>query len=567
MVSDQTIKLALQIAGQEKADQLAKSLEKIEDAGEQAARGVHKLDDATTKAGKATTNFGHTAMQTGRVVQDFAQGGLGGALNNIEGFTLAVGLGPGAAGALTLLGVAAYAAGPAVKSFVASVMDGSNEVPPLANAVDQLAATLKKNGDQLDELRKKQTLTNTEAVKYATLTTNQIALESQLERAREAAALKKKVDALRDPAATEAAKARADSLQGEFGGQVDALKQAARGAALADNPAVAEADARYRTALEAERTAIANRVMFTDRDRANFGREAEKLRKAAQDARKKITDAADAVVDRAVGEGDAAALDVLVGAAGRRPDLFNAGQRQGLARGVAAPGRAADDAERTAEGQRIEKLSKERVEFAQEEEEAAKDLLDAGVRADRERAEKEQEARDKVAAKGMAEQAKAAREAQDDATQRFKANTGIDEAAVAFAAQAFAAGGDVDPRTGRRTGRDPFVALAGDVTAGARQAGLAPEEARGAGAAIAGQAFSQVGEIIEANRQGLAASGRGLDATTINQQAIAATLLAVQQANGRIEQVEARARELLGLAQDQVRIGRPNRGTNLRRGR
>jgi hypothetical protein len=72
------------------------------------------LGESTNKM----AGFGQSALQTGRVVQDFAQGGLGGILNNIEGLTQAMGGGAGLAGTLTLVGVGFMLLKPHIEEIV-----------------------------------------------------------------------------------------------------------------------------------------------------------------------------------------------------------------------------------------------------------------------------------------------------------------------------------------------------------------------------------------------------------------------------------------------------------------
>lgn len=102
----------------------------------------------TAKAKSGLAGLGQTGLQTGRVIQDFAQGGIGGVLNNIEGFTQAVGLGPGAAGALTILGVVAFVAGPHLLTLAKSLGLITDAAKPATTEVDAL-----KN--RIEELNKK----------------------------------------------------------------------------------------------------------------------------------------------------------------------------------------------------------------------------------------------------------------------------------------------------------------------------------------------------------------------------------------------------------------------------
>jgi hypothetical protein len=139
------------------------------------ASAVNKVADATTKATKGMAGLGQAGLQTGRVIQDFAQGGIGGVLNNIEGFTQAVGGGPGLAGALTGLGVAFFLVKPFVNEFMDSmapekvhkIVTGMEalqekikeiEAKPIKAGVDLVELDLAKK--KLDELTKAQNALN-----------------------------------------------------------------------------------------------------------------------------------------------------------------------------------------------------------------------------------------------------------------------------------------------------------------------------------------------------------------------------------------------------------------------
>jgi hypothetical protein len=111
--NDEVIRLLLDMGlSKDNVQNVAAALKDLE-AGK-AALGVDK-------ATKSSANMGQSLLQTGRIVQDFAQGGLGGILNNIEGFTAALGLGSGLAGLFTVIGVAAALAMPKVKEFFGGI--------------------------------------------------------------------------------------------------------------------------------------------------------------------------------------------------------------------------------------------------------------------------------------------------------------------------------------------------------------------------------------------------------------------------------------------------------------
>lgn len=115
------------------------------EANEAAARSLEKVDAAAKKAGSGVAGFGQSALNAGRFVQDFTQGGIPGILNNIEGLTAALGLGSGLAGVFTIAGVAAYV----FKDQLMEVFRDLTFAPkPFQTAVEELAKKLKDLKDQ-----------------------------------------------------------------------------------------------------------------------------------------------------------------------------------------------------------------------------------------------------------------------------------------------------------------------------------------------------------------------------------------------------------------------------------
>ncbi len=85
--------------------------------------------------------FGQSALQSGRVIQDFAQGGIPGILNNIEGLTQALGGGPGLAGVLTIAGVAAFVFRPQIDALLKSL--NGETVAQFTSEIQKLETRLK----------------------------------------------------------------------------------------------------------------------------------------------------------------------------------------------------------------------------------------------------------------------------------------------------------------------------------------------------------------------------------------------------------------------------------------
>ena len=84
----------------------------------EGSKALDRLTQSAKGSSAAFNNVGYAGLTAGRSIQDFAQGGVGGILNNIEGMTMALGMGPGMAGLLTAVGVAAFIAGPFIKDFI-----------------------------------------------------------------------------------------------------------------------------------------------------------------------------------------------------------------------------------------------------------------------------------------------------------------------------------------------------------------------------------------------------------------------------------------------------------------
>jgi hypothetical protein len=122
-----------------KARELSGALDKVKDSSEQVAdKGFGKM--------------GQAGLQAGRALQDFAQGGLGGILNNIEGLVQALGGGPGMAGLLTAVGVAASVALPKIKEWFGAVKEGKEELKQAAEETKKWHAEIDKTHEAFQKL-------------------------------------------------------------------------------------------------------------------------------------------------------------------------------------------------------------------------------------------------------------------------------------------------------------------------------------------------------------------------------------------------------------------------------
>lgn len=120
---------------QAKAETLKASMREVKTS-------VDNLGESLRKAKSGMAGFGQSALQTGRVVQDFVQGGIGGILNNIEGLSQALGGGPGLAGVMTIVGVAAFIAMPHIQKFLDSL--SSDEPKTFAEEMGKIEERIKE---------------------------------------------------------------------------------------------------------------------------------------------------------------------------------------------------------------------------------------------------------------------------------------------------------------------------------------------------------------------------------------------------------------------------------------
>lgn len=122
----------------------AAMLERLTAAQNAQAASIGKVDAAATKATKGMAGFGQSAMQAGRFIQDFQAAGVMGIANNLEGLALALGGGPGLAGALTLFGVAYLAFKPQIAEFVKSFSNAVDPVKAFQGTIETLEAKIKE---------------------------------------------------------------------------------------------------------------------------------------------------------------------------------------------------------------------------------------------------------------------------------------------------------------------------------------------------------------------------------------------------------------------------------------
>jgi len=222
MSNDEVVQLLLQVTG-------AKDLDDLRDKAQGAKSKLEELAGAADKAEGSTRNFGRSVLEGGRFLQDFAQGGIGGVLNNIEGLATALGGGPGLAGLMTAVGLAAYFAIPPLKAAFSAMVDGSNDVPKAADRLGGLSEALKTLQDRLKELREKGWLTDSELAEYNDATARRVELEKEVTAEKEKQATFDKARKAADAEGLDKdAAAVAQKVVNDSGGPDDAVRRAGR---------------------------------------------------------------------------------------------------------------------------------------------------------------------------------------------------------------------------------------------------------------------------------------------------------------------------------------------------
>lgn len=159
----------------------SRALDDFQTRSTAASAGYGRLATAKDRAAQSSRNLGMATLETGRIIQDFSQGGIAGILNNVEGLTRTLGGTAGLAGAITAVGVAAYLLGPTLKELWNSFSDTTK--PDLTRtAVDAVSGAVENLSARLKALAEQQSLTSAEVEEFNRLTDEQIQLTKTLSR-------------------------------------------------------------------------------------------------------------------------------------------------------------------------------------------------------------------------------------------------------------------------------------------------------------------------------------------------------------------------------------------------
>jgi hypothetical protein len=366
-----------------------------------AVKGLHA---ATHELTESSRNLGRATLESGRILQDFSQGGVAGILNNIEGLTSALGGGPGLAGIMTAVGLAAYFAAPAIRELFGEARN--NPIPDNINSLKGMEDRLKVVTKQLGELREQQKLTNTELETYNRLTKEEAELtaKANAEKARKAE-LDKLDRSVTDEQAARGA-AFTDATEGRSAGMREGLVKALQSEQAARvNEYAALAAKKLKEALEDPNVSQAQ----YDAMAAKFGDEIETMKQARPEDDARI--AAD--LQTRAAKGDQSAID-------RIKQLASRGGNAELQRVMTAYQDPRETAAYDADAAKFDEDMKARAEARKARDAKAKTAAEAKSRveldwwaaqSDAVAAEEEQKSEDKRKAKEAAAAAERARKA------------------------------------------------------------------------------------------------------------------------------------------------------------
>ena len=520
--NDEVIRLLLDMGvSKENVQQVVTKLDELKTSTIKAADG---LDKVKTSAG----NSGQSLLQTGRVIQDFAQGGLGGILNNIEGLTIALGLGSGLAGILTVLGVVALTAGPSIKSFFSTLVDGSNKVPDSVNKVAKLTDAIRDNAKELEALKDKHVLTNTELARYNELTTKQVKLEKEVTEARKQRKKEEDFDAQR-PAAEKRENAQAEAMKGMVGTPVGRQQEMVEeaGAAMLAN--------KYK-AWESEFNAMPGRDKMT---REQLDRHTALTSSMSRYQRGDLKGSEDATAKAELAKATAGDPDALKRLMGALPEGSTTREILRLASPdeLAAQHRAGREADADrAKGEAQKRVEKERHALDRRTE----DDIKASDKAEEEHAKAAKKDQDNVAADVQRRHKEGMKKVED---------TDIDERAASRAGALKAQGGVFD-RYGRfrkmnDQQQEAYNQRATEREIAQRFKGIPQNERQALATQTTQQAGGQVNDQVQ--QATVSAMHAGLNAVQATQQAMNATLQGLRQAEQRANELKRNARMMGGM--------------------
>jgi len=129
------------------------NLQQYEQSAKPLATTAVTLKDRIKSLEGQTRDYSRAALEASHALQDFAQGGVGGVLNNTIGVVEKLGGTAGLAASLNAVAVAAYIAYPFVTALWKSLTDGGEAIPTAVDTLDRLNESLKTSRGRLEEMK------------------------------------------------------------------------------------------------------------------------------------------------------------------------------------------------------------------------------------------------------------------------------------------------------------------------------------------------------------------------------------------------------------------------------
>lgn len=345
-MADEKIRLGLDLGdSSQKAKELASSLGDVGESAQDAAQsfevlasaGSQKLvaskqavADASDRAAKATKGWGTEMLTAGRIAQDFAQGGVGGILNNIEGLLVKF---PALAGAATAVGVALYVGIPIVKEWWKQWQEGSNAIPDITEGLDKLSAALKTNKEWIDKVSEKGYLTDDEVTEFKARVAEMAQGEKDLAEAKKARAAAEQLAAVQTTESAEAAAEASRVLKESLAGETDDVISSVEGRLIAKSQELKAAAKQFDEVYKQYNDALDGVTDVAQINAINQGytKKLAELTKLQGEIKQRIASDAANLVGDAVLKGSEESIRKIAGLGGEFADAFKAAGRAGRA--------------------------------------------------------------------------------------------------------------------------------------------------------------------------------------------------------------------------------------------
>ena len=308
-------------------DDLIIDLERADAATRRLATAKRSAAEAFDRATGSTKNYTQELLAVGRITQDFAQGGVGGILNNIEGLLIKF---PLLASAATVAATALYVGGPIIKDWFTAWRDGSNQIPDFVEGLDKLTAAIKSNKEWIDKASEKGYLTDDELTEFNARVAENTQLEKDSAEAKKAKAAAEQLAAVKTKEASETAAEASRILKEELAGRTDDVIQSVESRMTTTSDELRGAVKLFDETYKEYSEALDGVTDVSQINAINEGytRQLDKLNKIQAEIKQRIASDAANLVGEAVLKGNQEAIDKIAKLGGKFGDTFKGVNKQ-----------------------------------------------------------------------------------------------------------------------------------------------------------------------------------------------------------------------------------------------